>query len=312
MADYVAENILCERGGPARSFVRNIDLSNQLLSQITSYIDTATENYFFGDLSTADKVSLPENIRIFSPVTGSAAAIKFNFARYADIRSFNLEYVFITKGILTVKSTLIGRTSQDHSTTGVTLPKFENYAQISFNLEAKESAVFYRAKGDTVREKEVIARKDLAQFFEEQINLNEAKIQSLEDQKRALVSDINQKIANAEQAAKIDSTEHSQRVKLFEGGFMSEPALRLSELKWQKSKTTLSKLIASRSSVSSKISLQTRKLVLSNQQLRAKATAAEKQSEIRSTVNGLLIDIRQIHHNNKTQVTFIIKRFSNN
>jgi hypothetical protein len=105
-ADYVAENILCERAGPARSLVRSIDLSNQLLSQITTYIDTSVENYLFGDLSTNDKVSLPENIKIFSPITGGGGAIRLNYARYRDISTFNLEYVFITKGILTVKSIL--------------------------------------------------------------------------------------------------------------------------------------------------------------------------------------------------------------
>jgi len=85
-ADYVAENILCERGDPTRALVRSIDISNQLLSQITSYIDTSVENYLFGDLSTSDKVSLPENIRIFSPVTGGGGTIKFNYARYQDVR----------------------------------------------------------------------------------------------------------------------------------------------------------------------------------------------------------------------------------
>jgi len=311
VADYVAENVLCERGDPARSFVRNIDLSNQMLSQISGSMNTSAENYFFGDLSTADKVSLPENIRIFSPVTGAAGAIKFNYARYSDIRTFNLEYVFITKGILTVKSIIIGKTSADRPSSGVSLPKFENYTQISFTLEAKESVVFFKSQGDTVREKETIARKDLAQFYQDQVNLNEGQIKSLEDQNRALMSDIDQKIANTGQAAIIDSVDLNQRLKLFDGGFLSEPALRQSELKWQRSKAMLSQLFAIRSAGSSRISLQIRKLNLANRQLKARATAAEKQSEIHSTVNGLLIDIRQIPHNNKTQITFIIKRFSN-
>jgi hypothetical protein len=84
--------------------------------------------------------------------------------------------------------------------------------------------------------------------------------------------------------------------------------LRLSELKWHKSRTLLSQLIASRSTTLSKITLEIRRLTLANRQLRAKAKAAETQSEVRSTVNGLLMDIRQVPHNNKTQVTFIIKR----
>ncbi|MDP2886760.1 MAG: metal-dependent hydrolase [Ignavibacteria bacterium] len=307
-ADYVAENILCERGAPARSFVRSIDLSNQLLSQITTYVDTSTENYLFGDLSTNDKVSLPENIRIFSPITGGGGTIKLNYARYHDVCTFNLEYVFITKGILTVKSILPGKSVQSRSAPGLTLPKLENYSQISLTLDPKESIEFYKARGDTVKEKEVIARKNLAQFFQDQISLNEGKIQALESQRTSFLSDIDQKIANAEQAAKIDSTEHHQRSELSKDGFTSDRVLAFSRLKWQKSKTLLSQLIASRSATSSKIILDIRRLTLSNRQLGAKANAAETQSEVRSTVNGLLMDIRQVPHNNKTQVTFIIKR----
>jgi membrane-bound metal-dependent hydrolase YbcI (DUF457 family) len=307
-ADYVAENILCEKGHPARSFVRSIDLSNQLLSQITTYIDTSTENYLFGDLSTNDKVSLPENIRIFSPVTGGGGTIKLNYARYHDICTFNLEYVFITKGILTVKSILPGSIREAASAPGLTLPRLENFTQISVTVDPKESIEFYKARGDTVREKEVIARKNLAQFFQDQISLNEGKIQALDSQQITFLSDIDQKIVNAEQAAKIDSSEHAQRSELSNGGFTSDRVLSLSELKWRKSRMALSQLIASRSTTSSKIALEVRRLTLANRQLRAKANAAETQSEVRSTVNGLLMDIRQIPHNNKTQVTFIIKR----
>jgi inner membrane protein len=309
-ADYVADNIICQKGEPARSFVRSIDLSNQLLSQITTYVDTSTENYLFGDLSTGDKVSLPENIGIFSPVTGGGGGIKFNYARYRDIRTFNLEYVYITKGILTVKSILPGRIQQSASEVGLTLPKFENYTQISFTLDPKESIVFYKTKGDTITEKELIARKNLAQFFVDQIGLNEGRIQSLQDQKSSFLSDIDQRIANAEQEAKIDSTEHNQQTELSKGGFMSDRVLRLSELKWLKSKRLLSQLTASKSALSSKTALEIQKLSLANRQLRAKANTAETQSEVRSTVHGVLIDIRHVVRNNRTQVTFVIKRLN--
>ena len=307
-ADYVAENVLCEKGLPARSFVRSIDLSNQLLSQITTYIDTSVENYLFGDLTTGDKVSLPENIRIFSPITGGGGTIKLNYARYHDVCTFNLEYVFITKGILTVKSIIPGKSQDSPSARGLTLPRLENYSQISLTLDPKESIEFYKARGDTVKEKEVIARKNLAQFFEDQISLNEGRIQALESQKISFLSDIEQKIANVEQAAKIDSMEHHQRTELSKDGFTSDRVLTFSRLKWQKSRTLLSQLITSRSSTSSKIALEIRRLNLANRQLRAKAKAAEFQSAVRSTVNGILMDIRQVQHNNRTQVTFIIRR----
>ena len=309
-ADYVAEKILCERGNPTRALVRSIDISNQLLSQITSYIDTSVENYLFGDLTTSDKVSLPENIRIFSPVTGGGGTIKFNYTRYQDVRSFNLEYVFITKGILTVKSILPGKSPEVQSAPGLTLPRLENYTQISVTLDPKESMQFYKARGDSVREKEVIAKKDLAQFFQDLITLNDGKIQALEAQKIAFLSEVDQKINNAEQAVRLDSTEHAQRADLSKGGYTADGVLAVSELKWRKSRASLMQLLTSRSTTLSRISLEIRKLALANRQLKSKAIAAEKQSEVHSTVNGLLVDIRQVLHNNKTQVTFIIKRLN--
>lgn len=42
--------------------------------------------------------------------------------------------------------------------------------------------------------------------------------------------------------------------------------------------------------------------------LRSKEKAAARQSEIRSTTSGIVHDIRQLYHNNKLQVTFVIRR----
>ena len=56
-ADYVAEKILCQKGNPAFASIRNIDVSNQILVQMFSTIDTTAENYFFGDLLVVDKVA---------------------------------------------------------------------------------------------------------------------------------------------------------------------------------------------------------------------------------------------------------------
>jgi vacuolar-type H+-ATPase subunit I/STV1 len=247
-------------------------------------------------------------VRIFSPVTGSGGTIKLNHARYRDIQAFNLEFVFITKGIVTVKSILPGELQTDLAELGPSLPRFENFTQISLTLDPKESIQILKSRGDTLREGELIARKNLAQFFQDQIALNAGRIQSLENQRSAFLSEIDQKIAAAEHASKLDSTERSQQAELSNGGFTSGRQLEQSDLKWRKSKTALLQLNTARSVTLSRTALEIRRLTLANRQLESKATAAEKQSEVRSTVSGILIDIRQVPHNNKTQVTFIIKR----
>lgn len=305
-ADYIAEDVTCEKGGEAYSKVSNINLSNQLLSQITSYIDTSIENYFFGNLSTSDKITLPENIKLFSPVSGSSNSLRFNYATYDDIREYNLEYAFISKGIITVKS-IIPKGTEASQASGRRL-HHENYLQLSLTINAKESIVFLKERGDTVREKEVIVRRDLAQFYEEQINLNNDKIQILENEQSATLSDLNQKITTAEQTLRIDSIEHTNNLELAKGNYINRKVLDLSTLKFQKDKRILSELISSRNSVIDKTSHEIRKIRLSNQQLKAKQKAAKMQSDFRSTAYGILVDIRQHQQANKLNITFIIKR----
>jgi len=54
-------------------------------------------------------------------------------------------------------------------------PKMENYVQLSITLDPKETITFLKQKGDTLKEKEIIAQKNSAQFFLDQVNLNDEK-----------------------------------------------------------------------------------------------------------------------------------------
>ena len=307
-ADYVAENIVCTKGEPSRSVIRSIDLSNQLLFQLSTCIDTTLDNYFFGDISTTDEVSLPENIKLFSPISGGSNTIKLNHATYHDIREFNLEYVFVSHGIVTIKTVLKGKSLFD--TTGSSVWHYlpENYAQFSITLNPKESITFIKQRDDTIHENEIIARKDLAQFFQEQIDLNKEKAEILTNQRLAAESDIEQKITATEQAFRIDSIEYYNSINLARNRFIADTSLDATRLKLQKGKQLLSQLIKSRNNLNEITAHEIRKLEHTNRQLQAKWRSAERQSEIRSYIKGVLIDVRQIQHNNKTQVTFIIRR----
>ncbi len=309
-ADYVAEKVLCQKGNPSISTIQNIDVSNQVLSQMLSQIDNSTETYFFGDLQTIDKVSLPENIRIFTPVTGGGNSIKFNYATTEDIRTFSLEPVFITKGILTIKTIIKRDTLGGVITNNASFPKLENTTQLSITLEPKETITFLKQKCDTLKDKEVIARKNSAQFFTEQIDLNEDKILSLQQQTDITKNELEHKIVNAEELVTIDSTTHSQNSRLLSNGYISSNNLETAKLKWQKDKQLLAQLYSSKSSLLSKSKLEVQRLRLANTQLQARSKAFDLQSEIRSNTNGILIDIHQILRNNKTLITFIVKRLN--
>jgi len=64
-----------------------------------STIDTTAENYFFGDLLAMDKVALPENIKLFSPVTGSSNTISSIMRPVEDNLHTISNPFFISKGI---------------------------------------------------------------------------------------------------------------------------------------------------------------------------------------------------------------------
>ena len=175
-ADYVAESIVCQKDRPSFASMQIVDMSNQLLAHLTALVDTSVENYFFGDIATMDKVSLPENIRLFSPVTGSGGDIKLNFATLNDIREYNLEYVFVTKGMLTIKSISSIPPHGHAPPPGLALPKFDNFAQLSYLVEPKDSVTLFRQRGDTIRHGDLLASRTTPAFYEEQIALNEEKI----------------------------------------------------------------------------------------------------------------------------------------
>jgi hypothetical protein len=285
-----------------------VDMSNQLLAQLTALVDTSVENYFFGDIATMDKVSLPENIRLFSPVTGSGGDIKLNFATLNDIREYNLEYVFVTKGMLTIKSISSLPSNGNLASPGLALPKFDNFAQLSYIIEPKDSVTFFRQKGDTIRHGDLLASKTTPAFYEEQLALNDEKLGALTSQQAASLEDYERRIGAAELAIAIDSAEYQHALTLVKNGFSSPGLIVSSELKWQKEKDALRKQFWAKATLSRKFSLDIERVHLIDSQLRAKARAARLQSEIRSPIGGVLLEIRQMPQDNKTRLVFIIRR----
>ena len=307
-ADYVAESIVCQKDRPCFASMQIVDMSNQLLAQLTALVDTSVENYFFGDIATMDKVSLPENIRLFSPVTGSGGDIKLNFATLNDIREYNLEYVFVTKGMLTIKSISSLPPHGNSAPPGLALPKFDNFAQLSYIIEPKDSVTLFRQKGDTIRHGDLLASKTTPAFYEEQLALNDDKLGALTSQQAASLEDYERRIGAAELEIAIDSADYQHALTLVKNGFSSPGLIVSSKLKWQKEKDALRKLFRAKAALSRKFSLDIERVHLIDSQLRAKARAARLQSEIRSPIGGVLLEIRQMPQDNKTRLVFIIRR----
>ncbi len=82
-----------------------------------------------------------------------------------------------------------------------------------------------------MKEKEIIAQKNSAQFFLDQVNLNEEKIFSGQQQFDASINAIDQKIANAEETFRIDSMSYKHNSQLSSSGYVSSNNLETAKLK---------------------------------------------------------------------------------
>lgn len=317
-AEYVAERIICRRGDPAQTIVRSVDMSNQLLSQLLTYLELRFDTHVFGALSSIDPFSVPQESKTFSPIAGSFNNIRFNYATYDDIQRLNLENIFITKGTLTIR-TIKQKTGIPQVSAFDTVLRAQgnigsvevtpSFAQISFQIDPKENIEFFHQKGDTIGEKEILIRRDLAQFYDQQIALNLQKIAALEEEREFKLAELEQKLSQAKQTMDKDSINFAHTQQQYKNGYTTELAEGQARRKYLDSKQVYAHLLSAKQRVLTKSAIDTQKLRNDIAQLRSKEKAAARQSEIRSTAAGIIHDIRQIYHNNKLQVTFVIRRF---
>jgi len=318
-AEYVAERIICRKGDPAETIVRSVDMSNQLLAQLLTYLELRFETHIFGALSSSDPFSVPQESKTFSPIAGSFNNIRFNYATYDDIQRLNLENIFITKGTLTIRTVMPRKGTIAPSRSGVIdsllQPSSQNgiievtpsFGQISLQIDPKENIEFFHQKGDTVREKDVLIRRDLARFYDQQIALNEQKVAALEEEREFKLAELEQKLSQARQTMDKDSISFAFTHQQFNNGYTTELVLDHARRRYFDSKQSYDHLLLAQKRVLTKYSIDIQKLRNDIAQLRSKEKAAARQSEIRSTATGIIHDIRQIYHNSKLQVTLVIR-----
>lgn len=317
--EYVAERIICRKGDPAETIVRSVDMSNQLLAQVLTYLDLRFETHLFGALSSSDPFSVPQESKTFSPIVGSFNNIRFNYATYGDIQRLNLENIFITKGTITIRivKPRVFAPSQARLDSALREQAISNgieavgsYAQISFQIDPKENIEFVHQKGDTVREKDILIKRDLALFYDQQIALNLQKITALEEDREFKLAEIEQKLSQAKLRMDNDSLNLAHTQRQYENGYATELTLDQSRLKYSDSRQAYAHLLSAKNRIQTKFAIDIQRLKNDIALLRSKEKAAARQSEIRATTSGVVHDIRQLYHNNKLQVTFVIRRLA--
>jgi len=323
-ADYVAEEVICRKGDPAHISVRSVDMSNQLLAQVRLYLNEGSEYHLFGALSSSDPIFIPQESRTFTPISGSFSSIKFNYATYDDIQRLNLENLFVTKGTLTIRTVLLRDTlAVSSGVKSLQVPSASQpardgeisaigsfFAQVAFQIDQKEAIEILHQKGDTVQEGSILVKRDLATFYDQQIELTQQKIASLEQEQEYQLADLDQRLSRARATVQEDSLGYVEAEKQHASGYLSKLSLDELEKKRLESRAAYNHLLSTTSRIENKFLLQVRKLRNDLNELRSKERAAERQSELRSTTAGVVYDVRQLYHNNKLQITFVIKRLS--
>ena len=307
-ADYVADAVLCFRGEPASVTTQSVDLSNQIFSQISAFLDTSCENFLFGELAMLERVSIPPNTKAFTPVAASGSIIKLNYATLADMYALGLETKLITRGLVTVRSTRASSSGGQPEPGSPARTRSSDVVQLAFPLEAADSLRFCHTAGDTLCEGDVIALKARIDLSADQLKLNDEKAQSLRRQAAASLADIESKIRIASATLRADSLELASAVQFVRKGFASSESLRKHSGKLQKDRRALDQLLSAKESLRRKTGLELSRLRFSDKQIQGRSVTSQRKAEIRSPIRAILLDHRRILRDSRPVLIVTIKR----
>jgi inner membrane protein len=303
-AEYVAESAICERGPQARVRVRQIDMANQTLAGVQELVDPGRENQFFGELSTADQFALFRERNEFSPVTGSAGTLRLNYAFYSDIKKLGLENLFITRGILSVRTVTAGA-EPDTLETGT--PSGSPFVRVSFQVDPREPLELLCRQGETVMKGDLLARWGSLLDYRKTIELNERRIEVLMAEHTEKIRLLEEKITAAESAHHADSVGFAVGKEMLSSGLASQGTVRRLELKLAASRLAYVRLRMDARFLVAKTGLEVRRLRNENDKLAQKEKAMVERSESRSPVRGEVLEIRQSVHGSKLTLLIVLK-----
>jgi membrane-bound metal-dependent hydrolase YbcI (DUF457 family) len=304
-SDYVADNIVCSKGEPARATVRTVDMSGRFLGGLMPPGDSAVESLFFGEVLTAEEVSVPAPVRRFSPVICSGRRIRLNFARWSDLRDLNLGWMLVNSGKVIVKS--IGEGSVP-AASGSRSETPQGGTLLAYPLNPGESVDMKKKKGDTVKTGEILAVRIVPTAYGEQQGVNEERRANTGARDRTSLEDLDRAAAASAVASGSDSLEFANALELVRRGYASPVSLRKAELKSIRSRRALGKLVAARDIAVRRMALDSARCALAEAELRVKAGLHALKSEIRSPFPGILIDVIRDLVNGKERIVFCLRR----
>ena len=300
-SEYVADHVLCVRGEPVRWDIRTIDLAGQVLGQLEEVLDSCAEGYCFGSLVLAEDVSVPEDPRLFRPVTARGSVLTLNYATMNDLDALGMDALVVLAGRVTLRARYADGGG------GAAAPFGERFVHVGAVVAPGESLELLKHEGDTIAAGEIIARKGTGAPYALEADLNEEKIRMLIVQRSADAEAFDRDIMLALAAWRIDSSEDAATRKLLLSGYVAEGAAARASLKAEVSKNKLAAIERAKEEKEARAELAIRALKVANEGVRFRASSAEGRAAIRSRIAGVLVHVRDREVNGRRQIGFVVR-----
>ncbi|MEO8168427.1 MAG: hypothetical protein ABI623_09275, partial [bacterium] len=179
------------------------------------------------------------------------------------------------------------------------------YSEVSFAASAGQIVKVIVRVGDTVAIGQVLATIVLAAPIDAEIQLHRNQIQALKGELNQKLSELHSKIEKKSGDVRRDSVVAEKQNELRQKGYSKQYG---NTQTYRRARGELRALQSSETTLREKYSLKIQKLNTDILRLQAKQNVlARGESAIRSTVDGIITDIRQSSEGTKRSTTFIIR-----
>lgn len=193
---FVPITLRCKQKDRVTVAAQEVDMASRSLGDIQYFLDTTKEQYIYGSLKTAERISIPYNFKGFNTIFDFNGYLMFNVATWSDIEKADIIGVYVDNGKLTIKTLLKeGETYKeiDTATADANKYKLSNIMEISFKVDRPEE-VFIK-KGDKVKAGQILAKTsvDMSEVLTK-IRTKKLERRGVEQLKKLSLSGINTKI----------------------------------------------------------------------------------------------------------------------
>jgi len=297
-AEFVTGEILCRRGLMVGRSATQIDMTNRLLGDIRRHVRPNSDHRLFGELRTDERLPVQRESKWFNPVTVSSGKITLQFATMEDIREGGLDSVFITGGVVTVRTTMTLDSGELRDAASSSAGDAPSFFRLTFQGKRLEILC---AEGDTVRKGETICQELPPESEADEISLIQQKLGLLEQERGKKMAELDARMHKASEQLRRDSLEAGNARCLVREGYLPAAALESANTKLAQSELEYTRALRDRDALEADLNVRRMKLLSQLKELRAPPR------ELRSGVLALVKRIERTTKGGKEVVAFTLQ-----